>query len=139
MILFNTFFGGTFTIYLLFLTPIPVSFLQPGELLSYDAGERWPDDPSGHRVLGDGAEVQVDVPRVLVHLLELVPVGPVQLLRPPGPGGGQRLEAARPPVLAVGGEAVVAAALDVQGQEVLAKVLAAAGSSKIQWRFQNFF
>ncbi len=121
------------------MIPIPVSLLEPGELLPDDAGERWPDDPPGHRVLGDGAQVQVDVPRVLVHLLELVPVGLVQLLRPRGPGRCQRLEAARPPVLAVGGEAVVAAALDVQGQEVLAKVLAAAGiGAKFDGVFKTF-
>ena len=71
-------------------------------------------------------ETNYDKTHIFVNLLKFSPIIVVVFERLDGPV--ERLEAAGLPELVVAGNAVVAAALKVQGQKVLAEVLAFAGN-----------
>ena len=99
-----------------------VSLFDPTELFPDETGEGGADDAPVDVVLADGADVEVDVVHGVIGVLELLPVGFVDLARPLGPAGDGS-EAAGLSVAVVPGKAVVAATLDVQRQEIFSKIL----------------
>ena len=98
-----------------------VSELETFELLPDDAGKGWTDSSTTDVDLRDSANHQVDVFNFLINLLELQPELLLLLAGPLAPGG-EGSQAASLPVVVVAGQAVVAATLDVDGQQVFTEI-----------------
>lgn len=101
-----------------------IALLESGKLGANQTGKGGPDHTPGHGGLRNGSHVQVDLVHVLVGLLKLFPHQLVHLSRLLVPVG-ECSEATSPSESVVRRNAMITTSLDVQCQEILAKVFPA--------------